>query len=69
MPATVVFAAVTDLAVTGVRSVTRLQFGLLVFGYAVLLVFCTWALVTGRQEFSLSWLKPRYRRAMPVISN
>lgn len=54
----VVLAAVTVLAVTGVRSATRLQFGLLVFEYAVLLVFCTWALVTGRQEFSLSWFNP-----------
>ncbi|MDQ0578376.1 APC family permease [Streptomyces rishiriensis] len=54
----VVLAAVTVLAVTGVRSATRLQFGLLVFEYAVLLFFCTWALVTGRQEFSLSWFNP-----------
>ncbi|MER5177548.1 APC family permease [Streptomyces sp. NPDC002896] len=54
----VTLTAVTVLAVTGVRSATRLQFGLLIFEYAVLLGFCTWALVTGSQEFSLSWFNP-----------
>ncbi|GGQ79392.1 APC family permease [Streptomyces asoensis] len=54
----VVLTAVTALAVTGVRSATRLQFALLVFEYAVLLGFCGWALLTGRQGFSLSWFDP-----------
>ncbi|MGW1892736.1 APC family permease [Streptomyces sp. NPDC002004] len=54
----VALVAVTITAVTGVRSATRLQFWLLVFEYAVLLVFCGRALVVGDQPFSLSWLNP-----------
>ncbi|MET7619141.1 APC family permease [Streptomyces sp. NPDC005408] len=49
---------VTVTAVTGVRSATRLQWWLLVFEYAVLLVFCTWALTVGTQPFSWAWLNP-----------
>ncbi|MER7762429.1 APC family permease [Streptomyces sp. NPDC097619] len=54
----VVLVAVTLTAVTGVRSATRFQWVLLVFEYAVLLAFCGWALVSGRQEFSFAWLNP-----------
>ncbi|BCK66598.1 hypothetical protein Srufu_005510 [Streptomyces libani subsp. rufus] len=49
---------VTITAITGVRAATRLQMGLLIFEYAVLLVFCGYALVIGDQPFSLSWLNP-----------
>ncbi|WP_439944113.1 APC family permease [Streptomyces sp. BBFR115] len=49
---------VTVTAVTGVRSATRLQWVLLMFEYAVLLVFCTWAIVSGDQPFSWRWLDP-----------
>ncbi|GFE12488.1 putative amino acid permease [Streptomyces glebosus] len=49
---------VTLTAITGVRAATRLQMGLLIFEYAVLLVFCGYALVIGDQPFSLSWLNP-----------
>jgi amino acid transporter len=54
----VVLVAVTITAVTGVRSAARLQLVLLVFEYAVLLVFCTWAVAVGHQHFSLSWFNP-----------
>lgn len=53
-----VLVVVTVTAVTGVRSATRLQFGLLVFEYAVLLVFCAWGLAAGDQPFSLTWFEP-----------
>ncbi|MGA5561048.1 APC family permease [Streptomyces platensis] len=49
---------VTITAITGVRAATRLQMGLLIFEYAVLLVFCGYALIIGDQPFSLSWLNP-----------
>lgn len=54
----VVLAAVTVTAVTGVRSATRLQAGLLIFEYAVLAGFCGWSLLTGDHHFSWSWLNP-----------
>ncbi|WP_432010341.1 APC family permease [Streptomyces cucumeris] len=54
----VVLTGVTVMAVTGVRSATRLQAWLLVFEYAVLLVFCGWALITGEHSVSLSWFNP-----------
>lgn len=54
----VALVTVTLTAVTGVRSATRLQLWLLVFEYAVLLVFCAWSLAVGDQHFSLAWLNP-----------
>ncbi|CAM5601190.1 hypothetical protein GCM10010329_50290 [Streptomyces spiroverticillatus] len=54
----VALVAVTITAITGVRGATRLQLGLLIFEYAVLLVFCAWAIVVGDQPFSFSWLNP-----------
>ncbi|MFJ9848707.1 APC family permease [Streptomyces sp. NPDC101150] len=54
----VALVAVTVTAITGVRSATRMQLGLLVFEYVVLLGFCGYALVVGDQPFSLSWLNP-----------
>ncbi|MFF3593849.1 APC family permease [Kitasatospora indigofera] len=54
----VALVAVTVTAVTGVRSATRFQWVLLAFEYTVLLLFCGWALVSGTQEFSFSWLNP-----------
>ncbi|WP_052864539.1 APC family permease [Streptomyces niger] len=54
----VALVVVTLTAVTGVRSATRLQLWLLVFEYAVLLVFCAWGLAAGDQPFSFSWLNP-----------
>lgn len=54
----VALVVVTITAITGVRAATRLQMGLLIFEYAVLLVFCGYALVVGDQQFSLSWLNP-----------
>ncbi|WP_327358589.1 APC family permease [Streptomyces sp. NBC_01304] len=53
-----VLAAVTVTAVTGVRRATRFQTWLLVFEYAVLLVFCGWALVSGGHAFDWSWFNP-----------
>ncbi|MFI0981156.1 APC family permease [Streptomyces sp. NPDC021093] len=54
----VALVAVTITAITGVRGATRLQLGLLIFEYAVLIVFCGWAILVGDQPFSLSWLNP-----------
>lgn len=54
----VLLLGLTALAVTGTRATTRFQFVLLVFEYAVLLGFCGWALITGKQSFSLSWFNP-----------
>ncbi|WP_432144532.1 APC family permease [Streptomyces sp. bgisy084] len=54
----VALVVVTITAITGVRAATRLQMGLLIFEYAVLLVFCGYALFVGDQPFSLSWLNP-----------
>ena len=54
----VALVVVTATAITGVRSATRLQMALLIFEYAVLLVFCGYALIVGDQPFSLSWLNP-----------
>jgi amino acid transporter len=54
----VVLVAVTLTAVTGVRTAARLQSGLLVFEYVVLLGFCGYGIVTGPHPFSLSWFDP-----------
>ncbi|MFD5395759.1 APC family permease [Streptomyces sp. NPDC127097] len=54
----VALVVVTITAITGVRAATRLQMGLLIFEYAVLLVFCGYALFVGDQPFSLSWINP-----------
>jgi amino acid transporter len=54
----VVLVIVTVLAITGVHQATRLQTWLLVFEYAVLLVFCVWAIAAGDQPFSFSWFNP-----------
>lgn len=54
----VALVVVTITAITGVRAATRLQMGLLIFEYAVLLVLCGYALVVGDQPFSLSWINP-----------
>ncbi|MGW0209558.1 APC family permease [Streptomyces sp. NPDC003233] len=54
----VVLVAVTLTAVTGVRTAARLQTGLLVFEYLVLLGFCGYGVVTGPHSFSLSWFDP-----------
>jgi amino acid transporter len=53
-----VLLAVTFTAITGVRSATRFQLWLLVFEYAVLLVFLTLAMVHGEHSVSLSWFNP-----------
>ncbi|MEW2167758.1 APC family permease [Streptomyces sp. NPDC007084] len=53
-----VLVAVTLTAVTGVRTAARLQSGLLVFEYVVLLGFCGYGIVTGPHPFSLSWFDP-----------
>lgn len=53
-----VLAAVTWTAVTGVHKATRFQTWLLVFEYAVLLLFCGWGIAVGDQPFSLSWFDP-----------
>jgi len=53
-----VLVAVTFTAVTGVRTAARLQSGLLVFEYVVLLGFCGYGIVTGPHPFSLSWFDP-----------
>ncbi|MEU0672137.1 APC family permease [Streptomyces sp. NPDC006172] len=54
----VLLVGLTALAVTGTRATTRFQFALLVFEYTVLIGFCGWALITGKQPFSLSWFNP-----------
>ncbi|MGC4983899.1 APC family permease [Streptomyces sp. DT193] len=54
----VVLVAVTFTAVTGVRTAARLQAGLLVFEYVVLLGFCGYGVVSGPHPFSLSWFDP-----------
>ncbi|MGW4882738.1 APC family permease [Streptomyces sp. NPDC004262] len=54
----VVLVAVTLTAVTGIRTAARLQTGLLVFEYVVLLGFCGYGIVTGPHPFSLSWFDP-----------
>ncbi|MGW6787576.1 APC family permease [Streptomyces chartreusis] len=54
----VVLVAVTLTAVTGIRSAARLQAGLLVFEYVVLIGFCGYGIVTGPPDFSLSWFDP-----------
>ncbi|MFJ9722201.1 APC family permease [Streptomyces sp. NPDC101209] len=53
-----VLVAVTVTAVTGVRTAARLQTGLLVFEYVVLLGFCGYGIVTGPHGFSWSWFDP-----------
>ncbi|MCG7209132.1 APC family permease [Streptomyces arenae] len=54
----VVLVAVTLTAVTGIRTAARLQTGLLVFEYVVLLGFCGYGIVAGPHPFSLSWFDP-----------
>lgn len=54
----VALVLVTITAITGVQAATRLQMWLLIFEYAVLLVFCGYAMFVGDQPFSLSWLNP-----------
>ncbi|OIJ68928.1 APC family permease [Streptomyces mangrovisoli] len=54
----VVLVAVTITAVTGVRTAARLQTGLLIFEYVVLLGFCGYGIFTGSHPFSLSWFDP-----------
>ncbi|KAB1990494.1 APC family permease [Streptomyces triticiradicis] len=53
-----VLVAVTLTAVTGVKTAARLQTGLLVFEYVVLLGFCGYGIVSGPHPFSLSWFDP-----------
>ncbi|MGW3916605.1 APC family permease [Streptomyces sp. NPDC005070] len=53
-----VLVAVTLTAVTGVKTAARLQTGLLVFEYVVLLGFCGYGIVNGPHPFSLSWFDP-----------
>ncbi|WP_329303127.1 APC family permease [Streptomyces sp. NBC_00659] len=53
-----VLVAVTLTAVTGVKTAARLQSGLLVFEYVVLLGFCGYGIVNGPHPFSLSWFDP-----------
>ncbi|MFD5515630.1 APC family permease [Streptomyces sp. NPDC127066] len=53
-----VLVAVTLTAVTGVRTAARLQAGLLVFEYVVLLGFCGYGIVNGPHPFSPSWFDP-----------
>ncbi|MFI6335636.1 APC family permease [Streptomyces sp. NPDC050535] len=53
-----ILVAVTFTAVTGIRTAARLQSGLLVFEYVVLLGFCGYGIVTGPHAFSLSWFDP-----------
>ncbi|MPY36518.1 APC family permease [Streptomyces adustus] len=54
----VALVAVTLTAVTGIRTAARLQTGLLVFEYVVLIGFCGYGIVTGPHPFSLSWFDP-----------
>jgi len=54
----VVVAAAVWFAITGIRHVAGVQTALLVFEYAVLLVFSGWALVKGTHAFQWSWLSP-----------
>ncbi|MFI1739898.1 APC family permease [Streptomyces sioyaensis] len=54
----VALVVVTITAITGVQAATRLQMWLLIFEYTVLVAFCGYALYTGDQPFSLSWLNP-----------
>lgn len=54
----VILVAVTLTAVTGVRTAARLQSGLLVFEYLVLLGFCGYGIVAGPHPFRLSWFDP-----------
>ncbi|POX46193.1 APC family permease [Streptomyces sp. Ru72] len=53
-----ILVAVTVTAVTGVRTAARLQTGLLVFEYVVLLGFCGYGIFTGPHPFRLSWFDP-----------
>ncbi|MEU6063780.1 MULTISPECIES: APC family permease [Streptomyces] len=53
-----ILIAVTLTAVTGIRTAARLQTGLLVFEYVVLLGFCGYGIVAGPHDFSLSWFDP-----------
>ncbi|HEU5429778.1 MAG TPA: APC family permease [Actinocrinis sp.] len=53
-----VLSATVWVAVTGIRRVARLQIAFLVFEYTVLIVFCGWAILRGKQPFSWSWLNP-----------
>ncbi|MFF4345803.1 APC family permease [Streptomyces sp. NPDC001530] len=54
----VILIAVTLTAVTGVKTAARLQSGLLVFEYLVLLGFCGYGIVAGPHPFRLSWFDP-----------
>jgi len=53
-----VLAAVTWTAVRGVGEAAKFQKWLLIFEYAVLIVFCGAGLIAGTQPFSLNWLNP-----------
>ncbi|MFF9165467.1 MULTISPECIES: APC family permease [unclassified Streptomyces] len=54
----VVLAAVTLTAVTGARTAARLQTGLLVFEYAVLLAFCGYGIAVGPHPLRWEWFDP-----------
>lgn len=53
-----VLAAVTWTAIRGVSHAATFQKYLLIFEYAVLIVFCAWGIVAGHEPFSLSWFNP-----------
>ncbi|KAB2347036.1 APC family permease [Actinomadura rudentiformis] len=53
-----ILVVVTWTAVIGAAKAARFQAYLLIFEYAVLLLFCGWGLIAGDQGFSLSWLNP-----------
>ncbi|MEV6170591.1 APC family permease [Streptomyces sp. NPDC051954] len=63
-----VLAAVTLTAVTGIRTAARLQAGLLVFEYVVLLAFCGYGIVTGPHPFSWSWFDPFAIPSAPALA-
>lgn len=64
----IMLVAVTVTAVVGVRLVARLQTGLLVFEYMVLIGFCGFGILVGPHPFSLSWFNPLAVPSAPALA-
>ncbi|MFI6575779.1 APC family permease [Nocardiopsis sp. NPDC050513] len=63
-----VLVGVTLTAVTGLRAAARLQGGLLVFEYAVLLGFLGYGIAVGPNPFTLDWFDPFALPSVEVLA-
>lgn len=64
----VVLAAVTLTAIRGADLSARIQKPMIVFEYLVLIGFCGYAMIVGKNRFSLDWFNPASLPSMKVLA-